>query len=102
LSFATEQFAPADAGARFNAQLGAGEPTIELRTQNGSITLQARDTTSANTTDAEQRLTSTIPTTDTTMPARSAPDTQRADTLSPDTTRPDTTRMDQDTVSANP
>lgn len=102
LSFATEQFAPADAGARFNAQLGASEPTIELRTQNGSITLQARDTTSANTTDAEQRLTSTIPTTDTTMPARSAPDTQRADTLSPDTTRPDTTRMDQDTVSANP
>ena len=97
LSFATEQFAPADAGARYNAQFGENGPTIEVQTQNGSILVQSADTT-----DAEQRPTSTIPTTDTTMPARSAPDTQRADTLSPDTTRPDTTRMDQDTVSANP
>jgi hypothetical protein len=97
LSFSTEQFAPTNAGARYDAQLGVGEPTIELRTQNGSITLQARDTTSADTTDAGQGPTPTVPVADTTMPARSVPDTQRADTLSPDTTR-----MAQDTVSANP
>lgn len=97
LSFNTEQFAPVNAGARYDAVLGVGEPTIELRTQNGSITLQAHDTTSADTADAGQRPAPTVPTTDTMMPARSVPDTQRADTLSPDTTR-----MDQDTVSANP
>ncbi len=93
LSFATERFSPVSAGGRYDAQMGDGGPSVELRTQNGSITIQARDATSTDTIDAGP--TPVAP--DTAMAPRSVPDTQRADTLSPDTTR-----MDQDTVSANP
>ena len=50
LSFSSEQFAPVDAGARYTAQLGEGGPTLEVRTENGSITLQAQDTIRADTT----------------------------------------------------
>jgi hypothetical protein len=96
LSFTAEQFAPVNAGARYDAQLGGGEPTIELRAQNGSITLQARDTTSADTTEAGQRPAPTVPTTDTTIPAPPVPDTAEGDTTSPDTST-----TVQDTVSVN-
>ncbi|MFB6271435.1 MAG: DUF4097 family beta strand repeat-containing protein [Salinibacter sp.] len=85
LSFATERFVPVNAGARYNAQLGEGGPTIELRTQNGSITIQARDSARADTMAATQ-----TPAPDTTVSPRPASDTQRVDTLTADTTASDT------------
>lgn len=93
LSFTAEQFAPINAGARYDAELGTGEPTIELRTQNGSITLRAvTPSGTADTTAAP----ATVPSTDTTIVAQ--PDTGTASdtvaTTDPDTMDPDTTAAD--------
>lgn len=80
LSFSSEQFAPVNAGARYTAQLGEGGPTLEVQTENGSITFQARDTqdtTRADTTEAAaDPEPATVPAADTTvsMPGPS-PDT---------------------------
>lgn len=40
LQFASRRLEPQGAGARFEAQLGPGNATIDLRTENGSITLR--------------------------------------------------------------
>lgn len=84
LSFAPEQFTPVNAGARYTAQLGEGGPTLEVRTKNGSVTLQAQDTTRADTTGAAaDPEPATIPATDTTVSAPTPPsDTGESD---PDT-----------------
>ncbi len=71
LSFTAEQFAPVNAGARYDAQLGEGGPLIEVQTENGSIMLQAADTTRRDTTRKAVPEPATIPSTDTTI---SAPD----------------------------
>lgn len=42
LTFTSQRLEPQGAGARFEAQLGAGNATIDLRTENGSITVQRR------------------------------------------------------------
>ncbi len=68
LSFSSEQFAPVNAGARYTAQLGEGGPTLDVRTENGSITFQAQDTTRTDTTEAAaDPEPATVPATDTTV-----------------------------------
>jgi hypothetical protein len=42
LQFESRRLEPQGAGARFEAQLGAGNTTVDLRTQNGTITLRGR------------------------------------------------------------
>jgi hypothetical protein len=94
LSFAPEQFAPVNAGARYTAQLGEGGPTLEVRTENGSITVRARpaaaDTARADTASATAPE-PTIPATDTTVAAPPEPGTVDADTANADTAATDTT-----------
>jgi len=93
LSFSAEQFSPINAGARYNAQLGEDGPTIELRTQNGSITLRAvAPTDTADTTSAP----ATVPSADTTVapqPDADTVDPRGTDTMSADTTAADTTEL---------
>jgi len=96
LSFSAERFAPINAGARYNAQLGEGGPTLELRTQNGSITLRAVAPASADTTTVSES--ATVPSGDTVMAPRPdtvpAADTVEGDTTEPDAPVPDTTAAD--------
>jgi hypothetical protein len=95
LSFATEQFAPADAGARYNAQFGENGPTIEVQTQNGSILVQSADTT---TTEMERKEPSTVPSDTGTVDDASSPEDTMPD---PDTATgpptPDTLQGPPDT-----
>lgn len=42
LQFESRRLEPQGAGARFEAQLGAGNTTVDLRTENGTITLRGR------------------------------------------------------------
>jgi hypothetical protein len=72
LTFRRERLTPVRAGARYTAQIGTGGTVVELRTENGIITLAAADTTSA---------------------APSVPDAP-----APDSLRPDTLATPQDTV----
>lgn len=44
LVFSDERFTPLNAGGRYNAEMGDGEVSVELRTENGSITVQSTDT----------------------------------------------------------
>ncbi|PSQ72862.1 MAG: hypothetical protein BRD39_05405 [Bacteroidetes bacterium QH_9_64_21] len=95
LSFSSEQFAPVDAGARYTAQLGEGGPTLEVRTENGSITLQAQDTTRTDTTEtAADPEPATVPATDTTVsvpdPVPDTNETPRDTSLRDSSTGPDT------------
>ncbi|PSQ94631.1 MAG: hypothetical protein BRD51_06965 [Bacteroidetes bacterium SW_11_64_17] len=95
LSFSSEQFAPVNAGARYTAQLGKGGPTLEVRTENGSITFQARDTIRADTTEAAaDPEPATVPATDTTVsvpgPAPDTNETPRDTSLRDSSTDPDT------------
>lgn len=104
-SFTAEQLALVNAGARYEAQMEDGGPTIELRTQNGSITLRSRAAEETDTTQVEKRPAPEVPSADTVVPP--APDTQQVDTISVDTTSAGTTSADtsltgQDTVSVNP
>ncbi|MCS3627261.1 hypothetical protein GGP85_000086 [Salinibacter ruber] len=88
LSFTNEQFAPINAGARYDAQTGDGGPTVELRTQNGSIVIEAADTSATDTTSAP----ATVPSSDTTVTPQ--PDADTAETTAPDTIQADTTAAD--------
>ncbi|MCS4199361.1 hypothetical protein GGP93_000775 [Salinibacter ruber] len=93
LSFTNEQFAPINAGARYDAQTGDGGPTVELRTQNGSIVIEAADTSATDTTSAP----ATVPSSDTTVTPPPSADTTDAGTASSmdsprDTIAADTTR----------
>ncbi|WP_119842310.1 DUF4097 family beta strand repeat-containing protein [Salinibacter ruber] len=85
LSFTNEQFAPINAGARYDAQTGDGGPTVELRTQNGSIVIEAADRSATDTTSAP----ATVPSSDTTVTPQ--PDADTAETTAPDTIQADTT-----------
>lgn len=77
LSFSAEQFAPVNAGARYNAQLGEGGVTIEMRTQNGSILVRSADTT-AN--EMERKEPSTVPSDTVTADDTPTPQDTRSDT----------------------
>ena len=72
LTFRRERLTPVRAGARYTAQIGTGGTVVELRTENGIITLAAADTT-------------------TDVPSPS-------DAPAPDSLRPDTLATPQDTV----
>lgn len=86
LSFAPEQFAPVNAGARYTAQLGEGGPTLKVRTENGSIAFRAQETPGEDTTEtATDPEPATIPATDTTVSAPPQP--------------PDTGKSEEDTSS---
>lgn len=95
VSLTPERFGPIEAGAGYEARVGTGGPTIILRTENGSITIQRADT---NWTDSRPRPrvvdTTAVPLTDTTvMPA--PPATAPADTMPADTTIQDTTELER-------
>lgn len=83
VSLNPDRFGPIDAGAGYEAKLGSGGPTIELRTENGSITLQRVDTTSVSPAEKSVRPTP-IPHSDTTV-SPSPKDTTRADSIATDT-----------------
>lgn len=83
VSLTPDRFGPIDAGAGYEAELGSGGPTIELRTENGSITLQQIDTTSISPGEKSVHPTP-IPHTDTTVPP-SPRDTIPADSTAADT-----------------
>lgn len=90
LSLMEERFTPLNAGGRYNAELGNGEASIDLRTDNGVITIQATDTTRRAPTPPPDTI--PIPPSDTVVTQR--PDT--ADTVSTeqeDTTEADTTDL---------
>lgn len=78
VSLTEEHLSPVDAGARYEAQVEEGGATFELRTENGSITILAADTTgrrlSAPHAPAEDSLPVTTPDTVITPPSPS-PDT---------------------------
>lgn len=83
VSLTTDRFAPVNAGARYEGRRGEGGPTLEVRTQNGSITIQPSDTTRADTTEVAP-----TPFPDTTVAPGGTPDTILPDTTAPDTTEP--------------
>jgi hypothetical protein len=95
LALSNEQFAPQEAGGRYEAQLGPGEAPVDLRTENGSIEIAAADTTATDTaaaapprpgpaTDVSEPEQRTVPPSDTTVaPA----DTAQADTAQADRMR---------------
>ena len=90
LSFSPERFAPVNAGARYTAELGTGGPTLEARTENGSITLRGRTAAAADSAQAETGTAPepTVPAADSVVAPPPAPDTGRADTAAaPDTTQ---------------
>lgn len=86
LSVTTEQFAPINAGARYTTEVGDGGPTVELRTQNGSITISATAPTDSVSGAA------TVPDTDTVMAPQ--PDADTTDKMGIDTMTVDTTATD--------
>jgi len=90
LSLTDEQFTPLDAGGRYSAQLGAGDATIDLQTRNGTITIQAADTTQAPPADTlgapDTTETPDLPPSDTTVAPVPGLDSTGADTTAADTT----------------
>ncbi len=90
LTFTNEQFAPINAGARYDAQTGDGGPTVELRTQNGNVLIEAADTSAMDTTSTP----ATVPSSDTTVAPPPSADTANVDTAS-------STGSPRDTVAAD-
>lgn len=82
LTLREEAFMPRDAGGEYTAQVGQGGASIDLQTENGSILLQAADTT----TEADTT-TLSAPPSDTTVAGPPTPDTTTASdpTPAPDT-----------------
>lgn len=82
LVLSDERFTPLNAGGRYNAEMGDGEASVELRTENGSITVQSADTSQQGPKPPPDTI--PVPPSDTVV-AQPPPDT--ADTVS--TERPD-------------
>lgn len=71
-----ERLTSVHAGVRYEAQVGAGGPSLELRTENGTITLQRADTTRTSSPRAPARDTMGLPSPDTVVtPPTTSPDT---------------------------
>lgn len=85
LSLTDERFNPIDAGGRYRATLGGGDASVEVRTNNGTIRVEAADTTGARP-PVPPSDTLAVPPSDTTVTSPSAPDTMRSDTTRSDTT----------------
>lgn len=87
VSLDAERYEPLEAGARYDAQMGENGPTIELRTENGSITVQAADTAQVDTAEASSAPeTPPVAPPDTTVSPPAVPDTGQTDTMRTDTT----------------
>jgi len=93
LTFEQERLTPVDAGARYTAQLGGGDAVVELRTENGIVTLAAGDPP-PDTMQTPPALADSLAT---------PPDTIARDTTAPDTTAPapsDTAAVDTSALGA--
>jgi DUF4097 and DUF4098 domain-containing protein YvlB len=88
LSLTNERFMPRNAGGQYTAQMGAGEASIEVQVQNGSITVRSADV--GDGTEAPPADTVSTPAEGAAPPADTAdpsPDAEsvEADTMSSDT-----------------
>jgi hypothetical protein len=87
LSFGAQSLAPLNAGFRYSAQLGDGEASVDLTTENGTVTLQAASTDPAADTTAPP---DTLAPPTTPVPADSpATDGAQQQPASPDTLGPE-------------
>jgi len=89
LALTGQEFLPRDAGGEYAAQLGPGDASVELHTENGSVLVQSAEMDTTMSEPESESL--SPPPSDTTVTGPSAPDTaQTADTTSvnpaPDTT----------------
>lgn len=99
LTLSDERFIPRNAGGRYTAQMGPGDASINLESQNGSILVQRRDTATLD--DAIESLDRdprAVPSSDTTVVSPPEEDTVAVDpdtipdtTAVPETSAPDTT-----------
>ena len=105
LALTEERFSPQGAGGRYEARLGAGATTVELRTENGSVLVAAAGPAPMDTTGApsaeegpsaegEAPAALDVPPSDTTVGPQPPADTARADTARSDTVDADTTETD--------
>jgi hypothetical protein len=98
LALTEERFSPQGAGGRYDARLGAGATTVELRTENGSVLVAAAAPAALDTTgtspanEAADAL--EVPPSDTTVAPQPSADTVQADTTRTDTAAADTTEAD--------
>jgi hypothetical protein len=95
LALTDERFSPQGAGGRYEARLGAGATTVELRTENGSVLVAAAapaalDTTGAPSDTGEAPAALDVPSSDTTVGPQAPTDTANIGAASPDTTATDT------------
>mgnify|MGYP000468094807 CR=1 FL=1 len=99
LPLTEEHFSPQDAGGRYDAQLGMGGASVELRTENGSILIAATDTSAApaDTSEASPGPDVVSAPSDTTVGPETAPD-PAAEAPTPDTTTPADTTAPPDTT----
>lgn len=91
LTLMAERFTPLNAGARYSAQMGEGETSVELRTENGSLFIQEADTTRP---PAPSQDTMVVPPADTvvpTLPSEPGGPSDTTDTVSTDQSSSDTT-----------
>lgn len=99
LALTEERFSPQGAGGRYEARLGAGATSVELRTENGSVLVAgaepaAMDTTGAPSAEGETPAALDVPPSDTTVGPQPPADTAQADTARTDTVDADTTETD--------
>lgn len=105
LALTDERFSPQGAGGRYEARLGAGATTVELRTENGSVLVAAAEPAALDTTGApaaeeapsaeqEEPAALDVPPSDTTVGPQPPADTAQADTARADTVDADTTEAD--------
>jgi len=94
LPLSEQRFTPRDAGGRYEAQLGSGGASVDLRTENGDVQIAALDTVAADTVRRRPLLRDSlqVPFSDTTVTPQTGPDTT---TPAPsDTGQTDTTAAD--------
>ncbi len=97
LPFTDEQFLPRDAGGEYTAQMGGGDATADLRTENGSIVIQPTDTTRES--SEEEAL--AVPPSDTTVvgpPFQDTTDFEESETDTSEVDRPAVDTMEVDTT----
>ncbi len=110
LSLSKQNFAPQDAGGKYNAQLGEGEAAVDLQTKNGDILIAAPDTGPVESSADEPAQEAegggvpglSVPPSDTTITPEEGPDTTEMPSTRADTaaaTRADTAAADTSQVS---
>lgn len=95
LTLTEQRFTPLNAGGRYNAEMGDGDASVELRTENGAITVQAADTARQDPTAPPMpQDTIPVPPSDTVVTPQTSDTTDTVSTGRPDTTEFDTTELD--------